>query len=359
MKLIRSARCAAFLLAVAAIAQIETVKVISKPVERSVKLTADLAPFQSVDIFARVNGYLDRITVDRGSRVRKGQVIAEITAPELKAQLAEAQSRVEIINSQRAEAEAKLASAQTTYERMKAASATPGAIAGNELVIAEKAVAAAQSVAAALESSKRSAMASVETVRENLKFLEITAPFDGVVTERDVHPGALVGPGRERLVHIEQVSRLRLVVAVPEAEAGGIVPGASITFTVPAYPGEMFRAKIARLPRSLDPKTRTMPVEADVFNANGKLSPGMYADVAWPVRRGGRSLLVPPTSVVTTTERTFVIRANNGHAEWVDVRKGKPAGDLIEVLSPALQEGDSIVRRASDELREGSALKTK
>ena len=256
MKLIR---CAAFLMAGAAFAQVETVKVLSKPVENSVKLTADLTAFQSVDIFARVNGYLESISVDRGSRVRKGELIAQITAPELQAQLTEAQSRVEIINSQRAEAEAKLASAQTTYDRLKAASATPGAIAGNELVIAEKSVAAAQSVVAALESSKRSAMASVETVRQNLNFLRIIAPFDGVVTERDVHPGALVGPGRERLVRIEQVSRLRLVVAVPEADSGGIVPGASITFTVPAYPGEMFRGKIARLPRSLDPKTRTCP----------------------------------------------------------------------------------------------------
>ena len=86
----------------------------------------------------------------------------------------------------------------------------------------------------------------------------------------------------------------------------------------------MFRGKIARLPRSLDPKTRTMPVEADVLNVNGKLSPGMYADVSWPVRRGGRSLLVPPTSIVTTTERTFVIRASNGRAEWVDVARVGP-----------------------------------
>jgi RND family efflux transporter MFP subunit len=180
-----------------------------------------------------------------------------------------------------------------------------------------------------------------------------------VVTERDVHPGALVGPGRERIVRIEQVSRLRLIVAVPEAETGGIVPGASITFTVPAYPGEPFRAKIARLPRSLDLKTRTMPVEADVINVNGKLSPGMYADVSWPVRRGGKSLLVPPTAIVTTTERTFVVRANNGRAEWVDVHKGRPAGDLVEVLGPRLQEGDVIVRRATDELRDGSSLKLK
>lgn len=354
-------RVLAFLVAVPSFttqvfAQPETAKVTLKDVDRPVKLTGDLAPYQSVDIFARIVGYVERMPVDRGSVVRQGQVIAELSAPELQAQMAEAASRVEIVESQRAEAEAKLAAAQSTFDRLKTASATSGAVAGNELVVAEKAVAAAKSIVAALESSKRSALASVETVRENIRFLTVKAPFDGVVTERNAHPGALVGPGRERLMHIEQVSRLRLIVAVPETETGGVVRRASVTFTVPAYPGETFRGTIARLPQSLDPKTRTMAVEADVTNANGKLAPGMYADVLWPVRHGRRSLLVPPTAVVTTTERTFVIRNSGGRAEWVNVRKGRPAGELLEVFSPALAEGDTILRRASDEIREGSRL---
>jgi RND family efflux transporter MFP subunit len=322
-----------------------------------VKLTGDLAPYQSVDIFARVTGYVERITVDRGSAVRRGQMIAQLSAPEMQAQVAEAASRVEIIDSQRAEAEAKLASAQSTYDRMKSASATAGAVAGNELVLAEKAVAGAKSVLASLESSRRSALAAVDTIRETLQYLKIAAPFDGIVTERDVHPGALVGPGRDRLVRIEQVSRLRLIVAVPEAETGGVTPRAVVVFTVPAHPGETFRGSIARVPRSLDAKTRTMSVEADVVNTGGKLAPGMYAEVAWPVRQGRQALLVPPTAVVTTTERTFVIRSTNGRAEWVNVRKGRPAGDLVEVLSPALAEGDAVLRRASDEIRDGTALR--
>ena len=145
---------------------------------------------------------------------------------------------------------------------------------------------------AALESSRRSALAGVETISENLKYLKIEAPFDGVVTERDAHPGALVGPSRERIVRVEQVSRLRLIVSVPESEAGSIMQRASVSFTVPAYPGATFRGSIARVPRSLDVKTRTMPVEADVVNTGGKLAPGMYAEVNWPVRQGHQSLLV-------------------------------------------------------------------
>jgi multidrug efflux pump subunit AcrA (membrane-fusion protein) len=98
-----------------------------------------------------------------------------------------------------------------------------------------------------------------------------------------------------------------------------------------------------------------MPVELDVINRGGSLAPGMYSTVKWPVRRSRPSLFVPKTSVVTTTERTFVIRNNNAHAEWVDVRKGIAEGDLTEVIGN-LKPGDPVVRRASDEIRDGSPL---
>jgi multidrug efflux pump subunit AcrA (membrane-fusion protein) len=112
---------------------------------------------------------------------------------------------------------------------------------------------------------------------------------------------------------------------------------------------------VARIAHSLDQKTRTMAVELDVFNRDGSLSPGMYPSVKWPVRRARPSLLVPKTSVVTTTERTFVIRKNDGRAEWVNVTKGAADGDLIEV-SGDLKPGDSVVRRANDEIRPGTPL---
>jgi multidrug efflux pump subunit AcrA (membrane-fusion protein) len=106
---------------------------------------------------------------------------------------------------------------------------------------------------------------------------------------------------------------------------------------------------------ALDPKTRTMPVELDVANRDGTLAPGMYPSVKWPVRREHPALFVPKTSVVTTTERTFVVRARGGRAEWVDVKKGAADGDLIEV-SGALAAGDRVVRRGTDELRDGMPI---
>jgi RND family efflux transporter MFP subunit len=189
-------------------------------------------------------------------------------------------------------------------------------------------------------------------------YLRITAPFDGVVTDRLVHPGALVGSGADAvLLVIQQISQLRLVVAVPEEHVGGILEGAKVTFQVPAYPERTYSGKVARLSHSLDKSTRTMAVELDVLNRDDSLAPGMYPTVKWPIRRSRPALFVPRTSVVTTTERTFVVRSLNGRAEWVDVRKGAADGELIEVLGD-LKAGDLVVRRATDEIREGTSLQT-
>jgi len=154
---------------------------------------------------------------------------------------------------------------------------------------------------------------------------------------------------------IQQVSRLRLVVAVPEESVGGIVRSANVVFAVPAYPGRTFSGVVARVSASLDPRTRTMPVELDVANKDQLLAPGMYSTVHWPVRNSDQALYVPKTSVVTTTERTFVVREKSGHAEWVNVQKGAAEGDLIRVVGP-LQAGDRVVKKANDEMREGSVL---
>jgi len=340
---------------------VEVVPVQAKSVERTTLIPGEILPYQRVTLHARVSGYVDRILVDRGSIVREGQLLASITAPELNVATAEAESRVQTAESAKAEAEARLAALQATYDRLKKASETPGAIAGNELVQAEKAVDAAAATVRSAESAARTARAAVQATKQSEAYLKVTAPFSGVITERYVHPGALVGPGNGSaggLLELEQVSRLRLIVPVPEAQIGGIRRGARVDFRVPASPGRTFNGTVARIDRSLDPKTRTMPVELDVANPRNELSPGMYPEVSWPTRGSSQSLLVPSTAVVTTTERTFVIRVRDGRAEWVNVRKGGAAGDLIEVLGP-LTPGDTVVRRASDELREGTHVQTR
>jgi membrane fusion protein (multidrug efflux system) len=151
---------------------------------------------------------------------------------------------------------------------------------------------------------------------------------------------------------------LRLVVAVPEADVAGISAGDKVNFSVPAFPGQTLTGEVARISQALEVKTRTMPVELDVANSAARLAPGMYAEVIWPVGRRQASLFVPPSAIATTTERTFVIRIRNGATEWIDVKRGQPMGDLIEVFG-ALEPGDEVAVRGTDELREGTQVTPK
>jgi membrane fusion protein (multidrug efflux system) len=330
--------------------------VVSKPVSRTVELPGEFLPFLSVSLHAKVPSYVDRVLVDRGSIVKQGDLLAEMSAPEMTAQIAEAQSKVQAAEADRLQAEAQLAAAQSTYDRTKQASETPGAIAGNELIQAEKQVDAAKALLNSRLQASRAAESAVRALQDLQGYLKITAPFDGVVTDRLIHPGALVGPGNDiALLVIQQVSHLRLVVPVPEEDVSGVVNGASVPFQVPAWPERTYSGTVARISHALDQKTRTMPIELDVMNRDGSLAPGMYPTVKWPVRRARPSLFVPKTSVITTTERTFVIRNQSGQAEWVDVKRGVTEGELVEVIGN-LKPGDSVLHHATDEIRDGMPI---
>ncbi|OFW29647.1 MAG: efflux transporter periplasmic adaptor subunit [Acidobacteria bacterium RIFCSPLOWO2_02_FULL_65_29] len=334
---------------------LETTKVVAQALEKTVTIPGDLTPYQGVNLNARVSGFVESLAVDRGSWVTRGQPLAKISAPELRAQHAEAEAKLQAVRSQEAEAQAKTVAAQSMYDHLKAASATPGVVAGNDLEIAEHGLEAARAHVNALKSSGGAADAAVQAVAQMETYLELSAPFDGVITERNVHPGSLVGPSTGPLLRIEQVSRLRLTVPVPETYVGTITRGTKVEFRVSAFPDQTFLGVIARPAHTLDVKTRSMLVELDVSNPKQMLAPGMFAEVQWPVSRAQASLFVPRTAVVRTSERQFVVRVRNGMAEWVDVRRGETNGDVIEVFGD-LREGDIVIRRGNDEIRPGTKI---
>ena len=199
-------------------------------------------------------------------------------------------------------------------------------------------------------------------MRDVESYLNIRAPFDGIITERNIDKGSLAGApsgaGSTPMLRIQQVSKLRLVIAVPEADVAGVTNGDRINFTVSAYPGETFSGLVARVSHTLDQKTRTMPVEVDVMNDSARLAPGMFPEVVWPARRLQPSLLVPPSAIAVTTERTFVVRFRDGVVEWVDVKRGVSMGDLVEVFGD-LAENDVVATRCTDELRAGTKVNVK
>ena len=171
----------------------DLVAVVSRQLERTVKIPGELAPYAQVAIHAKVSGYVERILVDRGSVVKEGELLATTIAPELTAQIAEAAAKVKIMEAQMAEASARILAAQSTYDRLKQASSTPGAIAGNELVTAEQALAAAKAALAAHAAARDAARAASDTLKEQQKYLQIHAPFAGIITARLVDPGHWAG----------------------------------------------------------------------------------------------------------------------------------------------------------------------
>ncbi len=308
---------------------VDVVPVQLRQLETTARLPGELLPYLAVDLYPKVAAFLDWIGVDRGDDVKEGEVLARLTAPELRAQWAEA--------------EAKLRADQITLRHLRTAAETPGVIAVNDLEVAEKTVDADR--------------ARVTAFKEIEEYLIIVAPFDGRVTERQAHPGALLTPGQGKpLFRIEQLGRLRLVVPVPEANAGEIAEGVDVSFTVSAYPGERFTGVVRRIARSIEAKTRTMPVELDVENEEQRLAPGMFAEVEWPVRRPHATAFVPRNAVVTTTEQVFVIRVSgDGTVEWVSIQRGEVMGDLQEVFGD-LKPSDTVVVHGTDELRPGTTV---
>ncbi len=342
---------------------IEVVKVVEQPLNVTLSLPGELTPYETVALYSRVNGFVKTISVDRGSRVKAGERLAILDAPELGAQKAEAQSKLQSAEAQLAAARSKADATSSTYDKLKAASATPGVVAGNDVIVAQKAAEADREQIAAAQQNVEAARQALKSVGDMEGYLLITAPFAGVVTERNVHPGALVGPGggsasAAPIVRIVSSVRLRLVIPVPEAYTAGMTSGTALGFSVAAYPGQTFSGTVSRISQAVDVSTRTMAVELDVNNADGRLAPGTFCQVQWPVRRTGSSLLVPSGSVASTTGRTFVIRVRGGRTEWVDVKTGLTSGSLIEVFGD-LKPGDDIAIRGTDEIRPGAQVQVK
>jgi membrane fusion protein (multidrug efflux system) len=366
--------------------QVPVASVEKGTLSRTDQLPGEIKAYQDVAIYPKVPGFIKWIGVDRGSTVKSGQLMVQLEAPELVAQKNEAKSKEDASGGLVEEAQAKLASARAslleaeaqysgdndTYTRTKEASQVPGVVAPNDVIVLEQKVNAdnervrawKQNVDAAqhqLEVQKRSLSAAKQAARNHKDiedYLKITAPFDGYVTERNMHVGSFVGPrGQDAyppIIVVQQLNLLRIVTPVPEINASGVVPGAKVEFTVSTHPGEHFVGTVARIGNYLETKTRTMPVELNYWNSDNRVLPGMFCEVLWPTRRQRQSFFVPASAVETrSTLETFVNRVNkNDEIEWVPVKRGELMGDLVEVFGD-LREGDQVTLKGDDSLKPG------
>jgi membrane fusion protein (multidrug efflux system) len=327
--------------------KIETFALQKQKLSSEIMLPAELSGFRHVDLYAKVNSYVKEMKVDIGSEVRQGQLLIVLEAPEISSQLAAAESR---LHSQ----EAVYMASNSTYSRIYETSKVEGTISKNDLDLA-------LSRKNADYANLQAARAAYKEIQVNLSYLQICAPFDGVVSARNVNTGTYAGPagkGSELpLLTVQDQKKLRLAVSVPEMYTGYLKQGDELAFTVKSLPGQTFRAKISRMSGALDLKLRSERVELDVINTNKKLLPGMVAEVLLPLNSKDSTYVVPKTAVINTSEGLFVIKSDNGKARRVEIKKGREAGDDVEVFSDSLSVSDQLVKSASEELRNGTDIK--
>jgi RND family efflux transporter MFP subunit len=322
---------------------VEVVKVKRQKLTSLLNMPGELISFQRVDLYAREASFVKDIKVDVGSEVKKGQVLATLEAPEITSRLSGAESRLKAT-------EAVYLASKSGYERLVETSKTPGTISPNDL---DQAVGKMNADLAQLESAK----AAVKEIKNTLGYLTIRAPFSGVISERNVNPGAYVGSaGRgagDPLFVLQEQKHLRLVVSIPEAYGAFLKTGDEVSFQIKALPQQSFTARVVRMAGALDAKLRSQRVEMDVVNDSGKLLPGMIANVRIALNGSDNSLTVPRSAIVHSLESVFVIRVENDTARWVNIEPGRTSEDVTEIYGP-VKEGDVLVKKATDEVRNGS-----
>ena len=323
----------------------EMATVISDNPHFTISLPGELKPYEEVNIYPKIKGFVKKIYVDRGSVVRKGQLLAQLEAPEVNALYAAR-------SSSSGTAYQKFLFSRQTYLRLQEAAKKSGAVATIEL---ERAYAQYLGDSAAYHSSRSEAAASGQLQR----YLRITAPFDGVITGRFVSEGALVGENgaaATAMFQLTQERKLRLLVAIPEKQAQSLSAYTQASFSLIDMPGKRFSANISRNSRALDARTKSLMAEFDVDNGNGRLRSGQYAKVSIELQRPQPSLWVPAGSVVQAQSGAFVLKNENEQAKRVPVTLGLAKDSLVEIFGD-LAGGDQVLRKGSEELKEGSRFK--
>lgn len=307
----------------------------------SVRIPGELIAYQHVDLYAKVNSFVKKLSVDVGSEVTAGQLLATLEAPEINSQLSAAASRLKM-------QEAVYVASKATYNRLFETSKTPGTISPQDL---ELAFAKQQSDKALMEAAK----AQYNEVTDTRNYLQVRAPFSGVITARNVSSGAYVGPsgrGSEMpMFTLQEQTKLRLVVSIPEAHTGYFSSKNEVKFTMRSV-NDSFTAKVARQAGALDNRLRSERIEMDVLNRNKKLLPGMVAEVIIPLNGNETTFVVPSSAVLNSTLGVFVIKVTGNKTVWVPVTTGRTSNGRTEVFGN-LSVNDTLVTTVTEEIRNG------
>lgn len=325
--------------------QVEVVQPILDQPNYVLNLPGELHPFEHTDLYPKVKGFVKRILVDRGTRVKKGQLLAVLEAPEV------SQKYLSEKSSENKLYEDYLYSRQS-YERFKKAALKEGSVAEIEL---DKARSKFKSDSAAYASAK----ANTGISAQQKQYLRITAPFDGIIVDKNVSNGALVGDNSQvPMITIVQTNQLRLTVAIPEKHSQSLSEHTPVSFTVSNLPGKVYQSKLSRKSDFVKQESRAVNAEFDVPNAKNELRGGEYARVKLNLRRPYQTLWLPVTSIIRSQSGIFVQKVIDGKIERVDISLGIQQGNLQEVFGE-LNINNQYVKIGSEELTNGTNVKIK
>lgn len=312
--------------------------VLEQPVYQ-LSLPGELKPYEEVLVYPKIKGFVKKIYVDRGTKVKKGQLLAVLEAPEIAQRYQSAKS------DERKSYEDYLYSRQS-YDRLKKAANKAGAVAAIELDKAWSKLRSDSAAYAAFRSNTR--------ISDQLQqYLTLRAPFDGTVMDKNVSVGALVGENSNLpLFSIVQNNRLRLTVAIPEKHSRAISKNTKASFSVTALPGKVFQASLSRNSGFLQQKLRSVTAEFDVENQDGQLGGGEYAQVNIAMRRPEATFWLPTSAVVQAQSGVFIVKLENGLIKRVPVIIGTRKGMLMEVFAD-LNINDQVFKKGTEELKEG------
>lgn len=323
----------------------------------SVTLPGTTAAFAAANIFARATGYIAKRNVDIGDHVKAGEVLAQLAVPELDDQISQNEATLDHLRSMRTQAEASRRLRQVTWDRDSIlvqqgwVTRQQGDVDVQNLKGQEAAVAAAQHDVTAQENL-------VKQLHQQRDYASVVAPFDGVITQRNVDVGSLVQGNATSgtfMFEIMQEDVIRAMVYVPQDAAFGVAPGVHAILRVPEIPDREFSGSVTRIADALEPGTRTLLTEIDIPNPDGALTPGIYCTIELQIPRKTPSLSVPADAIIFNRNGMQVAVIINGKAEIRKVNVKRDLGTQVEVDS-GIKAGDQVILNPPVTLVDGSKV---
>ncbi len=337
---------------------VETAHPVKRTVFRKLDLPGDLIPNQQVALYSRVQGYLEAIPVDRGSFVKKGDLLVTISVPEFEKELAKDKADLETYVPGVMRDKARVDWTEAIWKRLDETwKKTPDLVSRDLLDDARGKYDVAKADLELTKSKEAGMKAVVEKTQAMIAFATLRAPFDGVVTERWVDPGELIQPATTKMLHLMETDPVRVRIWVPESDVPSIQEGAQAKMTFDELPGKTFESRVARVFWALNRNTKTMAAEFDLKNSDRAVRPGMFAHVRIDLDSRSDALVLPASALVSEKKKSFVFVVEEGVVKKVPIKIGFDDGIEFEVRE-GLGEKDEVIVTGKNLVSGGEQVRT-